>query len=318
MKTIAVIGDSHTWGEGVGAERNFVPPVCCGDLRAVPFGYPSYVNLLRENVNRETGSSCLEYEWDGGLPVEAGTPLALAGRFTLARVFFCAEGAAAEAVIAATEGEGAVTFSVPCDTGAFSSRVYVTHLRMPNDGEAEGLTVTCVGGERVLVQRVELYRGAYAVVNCGIGSCPVGKYVDRYMERYISPLAPHAILFEGNTINDWLQLPTPEAYAVDLLRMLNAQRGLTPRVLWHTVTPIGGNQINDKGIEYDAYVNAMRDVARENGVVLEDCNARMNALLAAMPENERAPYFFADPWHPNGTGHRLYAEMILPALKAML
>lgn len=318
MKIIAVIGDSHTWGEGVGAERNFVPPVCCGDLRVVPFGYPSYVNLLREAIHRETDSSCLEFEWDGGLPVEAGKPLTLAGRFTLARVFFCAEGDAAEAVIAATADEVSATVSIPSDVGGFNSRVYVTHLQIPDGGEAEGVTVTCAFGARVLVQRVELYRGGYAVVNCGIGSCPVGKYVDVYFDRYITPLAPYAILFEGNTINDWLQSPTPDAYAADLVRMLDAQHRLTQRILWHTVTPIGGNQINSRGIAYDDYVNAMRKVAREQVVALEDCNAHMNALLAAMPENERAPYFFADPWHPNGTGHRLYAEMILPALKETL
>ena len=36
IKIIPVIGDSHTWGEGVGAERSFAPTVCCGDLRPLP------------------------------------------------------------------------------------------------------------------------------------------------------------------------------------------------------------------------------------------------------------------------------------------
>lgn len=317
MKTIAVIGDSHTWGEGVGAERTFVPPVCCGDLRAVPFIYPNYVNLLRDAIHAESGSSCMEYVWDGGLAVEAGAPLTLAGSFTLARVFFCAEREPAEAVLT-TPGGRTLTVSLQSDSDAWNTCIRVAHVRIPNDGEADGLTVACGAGKRILVQRVELYRGEYAVVNCGIGSCPVGRYVDTYFKRYIAPLSPYAILFEGNTINDWLKTPTPDAYGVDLGRMLEAQRGLTSRILWHTVTPIGGNQINSRGIAYDDYVDAMRHVATEGSVEMTDCNALMSEILAAMPEEERAPYFFADPWHPNGTGHKLYADMILPALKAIL
>lgn len=317
MKTVAVIGDSHTWGEGVGAERAFVPPVCCGDLRAVPFGYPNYVNLLRDAINAESGSSCKEYEWDGGLAVEAGAPLMLAGGFTLARVFFCAERELSEAVLTA-QGCQPLTVTLQSDSAAWNTCVRVAHIRIPHDGEADGLTVACGAGKRVSVQRVEMYRGEYAVVNCGIGSCPVGRYADEYFDRYIAPLSPHAVLFEGNTINDWLQTPAPDAYGVDLGRMLEAQRGLTSRILWHTVTPIGGNQINGRGIAYDDYVDAMRRVAAARAVETVDCNARMNAILAAMPEEERTPYFFADPWHPNGTGHRLYADMILPALGAIL
>lgn len=56
MKIIAMLGDSHTWGEGVGAEVALHPGVVGGDLRMTPFIYPGYVNLLRERVNAATGS----------------------------------------------------------------------------------------------------------------------------------------------------------------------------------------------------------------------------------------------------------------------
>jgi hypothetical protein len=165
---------------------------------------------------------------------------------------------------------------------------------------------------------VELYRGAYALVNCGIGSCPVGKFVDTYFSRYVEPLSPFAILFEGCTINDWLLTPSADLYAAGLTRMLAAQRGLTPRVLWHTVTPIGGSQVSGQGTVYADYVAAMRNVAAASHVPLEDCNASMEVILAAMPEEARAPYFYHDPWHPGGEGHRLYAELIWPRLRALL
>lgn len=336
MKTIAVVGDSHTWGEGVGAERVFVPPVCGGDLRAVSFAYPTYVNLLREALNAATGSSCEEYEgerlWalcegrEGPCGVVSQKPLIIESAYTLARVFFLAEAEGAEAMMTAaatatiTFGDKTGTVSVPLqsDTDALNACIRVAHIRVPTDGIAQGLLLARNGGRRILVQRVELYRGDCALINCGIGSCPTGRYVDRYFDRYIAPLSPHAILYEGNTINDWLQSPTPEAYAANLRRMLEAQRGLTSRILWHTVTPIYGDQINGQGIAYDDYVHAMRRAAAAAHVTLADCNAEMNTILKALPEAERAPYFFADPWHPNGTGHRLYAEMICPALMSLL
>ena len=307
IRIIPVIGDSHTWGEGVGAERRFQPPVCNGDLRPLPFTPPCYVNLLRNELNRKTGSDCKEYEWMEGFSVEEGKPLVISDAFSLARVFFIAEADEAEAELSA-EGCEPVTLSLQSDTDAYNTRMRVAHL-ISHD-ETEGLTVSCTGGRRILVYRVELYTGAYALVNCGIGSCPVSKFIDEYFPRYVEPLRPYAILFEGCTINDWLLTPSSGKYAADLRRMLVAQRNLTSRVLWHTVTPIGGSQESGQGTIYADYVNAMRSVAAEANVMLVDCHADMERILSDLPEEERAPYFYHDPWHPNGEGHRLYAEEI--------
>ena len=308
IRIIPIIGDSHTWGEGVGAERRMQPPVCCGDLRPLPFSPPCYVNLLRDELNRRTGSSCTDYEWGAGLTVMAGKPLKISDSFSLARVFFVANTEAAEAELSA-EGCDTAFVSLQSDTDAYNTRVRVAHLMCP-DGEAGGLTVACTAGTSVCVYRIELYTGAYALVNCGIGSCPAGKFVDEYFPRYVEPLKPYAILFEGCTINDWLLTPSSGKYAADLRRMLVAQRNLTSRVLWHTVTPIGGSQESGQGTIYADYVNAMRSVAAEANVMLVDCHADMERILSALPEEERAPYFYHDPWHPNGEGHRLYAEEI--------
>ena len=290
IRIIPVIGDSHTWGEGVGAEKRFQPPVCCGDLRPLPYSPPCYVNLLRNELNRKTGSACKEYEWMDGL-----------------RVFFIAEEAEAMAELSA-DGCASTVLSLQSNTDSYNARVRVAHL--VSDSESTGLTVSCVKGSRILVFRVELYTGTYALVNCGIGSCPVSKFIDEYFPRYVEPLRPYAILFEGCTINDWLLTPSAESYASALRRMLVAQRNLTTRVLWHTVTPVGGSQISGQGTVYADYVNAMRSVAAEAGIPLVDCNAIMERILSALPEEDRTPYFYHDPWHPNGEGHRLYAEEI--------
>lgn len=315
IRIIPVIGDSHTWGEGVGAERRFQPPVCCGDLRPLPFEPPCYVNLLRAELNRKTGSACTEHEWMDGLPVETGKPLTIPDAFSLARVFFIAEGDEAVAELSA-EGCDPVTLPLQSDTDTYNTRMRVAHLL--SRGKTAGLTVSCTAGHRILVYRVELYTGAYALVNCGIGSCPVSRFLDEYFPRYVEPLNPYAILFEGCTINDWLLTPSAMRYAADLRRMLAAQRDLTSRVVWHTVTPVAGSQQSGQGTTYDDYVNAMRSVAAEASVPLVDCNAVMARMLSAMPEEARYPYFYHDPWHPNGEGHRLYAEEIADGIKRLV
>ncbi len=330
IRIIPIIGDSHTWGEGVGAERRFDPPVRNGDLRPLPFGAPSYVNLLRERLNRETGSSCSEYEGEtllslceereGSFGAVASKPLVLSESFGFARVFFRAESEEAVAELTAVSEAGAVTVTetLRSESSDMNRCVKVAHIFAPHGDTAYQLSLRCPAGGRVLLYRVELYRGEYALVNCGIGSCPVGKFSDVYVSRYVEPLSPYAILFEGCTINDWLLTPSPAKYAADLRRMLTAQRDLTARVLWHTVTPIAGSQVSGQGTVYTDYVNTMRSVAAEAGVALVDCNADMEAILAPMPEDARAPYFYHDPWHPNGEGHRLYAELIYDRLRGML
>ncbi|MBP3666107.1 MAG: SGNH/GDSL hydrolase family protein [Clostridia bacterium] len=330
MKIISVIGDSHTWGEGVGAEGRFDPAVCCGELRPLPFSAPCYVNLLRDRLNRETASFCAEYEGeallsmcegsDGPFGVVAEKPLILDKCYDLARVFFFAtsEEASVKLTAKSATGEAVITETLFSDTSLTNASIKVVHI-FPGGGEtAERLTVACEGDSPAYIYRIELYRGECALVNCGIGSCPTAKLADHYFDRYVTPLSPYAILFEGCTINDWLCTKSPVKYAAHLRHMLAAQRNLTGRVLWHTVTPIGGSQISGQGTVYTDYVNTMRSVAAEAGVPLVDCNAEMEAVLSAMPEEARAPYFYHDPWHPNGEGHRLYAESIYPRLIALL
>ena len=64
MKFIICTGDSHTWGQGpAGLLEHFTDPeVQAGELRPSPFDVPFYVNLVRDEVNRRTGSSAYEEE----------------------------------------------------------------------------------------------------------------------------------------------------------------------------------------------------------------------------------------------------------------
>ena len=154
IRIIPSIGDSHTWGEGVGAERSFAPAACCGDLRPLPFTPPFYVNLLRNELNRETGSSCAEYEGEALLSLCEGRegsfglvkekPLVLDEPFDLARVFFFATSEEAVVKLTATSpsGKSTVTETLFSDTTLMSAAVKVAHI-LPGKGEtAERLTVT--------------------------------------------------------------------------------------------------------------------------------------------------------------------------------
>ena len=97
-KIISVIGDSHTWGQGVGADYPFRPGVCAGDLRMIPFKNPGYVNLLRHAVNLRTGSGAEEYfgprlhalceEAEDDYGYFAATPLELEETFSCVRIYF--------------------------------------------------------------------------------------------------------------------------------------------------------------------------------------------------------------------------------------
>lgn len=323
MKIIAVVGDSHTWGEGVGAEYSFDPPCCGGELRMLPFGFPLYVNLLRNAVDLSTGSGVSEYYGpalhalcggaEGDFGVITDKPLILSESFGFCRIFF-----------RTAEKDTAVNLTLDGITRriALPGTVQETNqcIRLVNVfPESDGVHTLSIAGENgadVKIHRIECYTGEYAVVNCGVGSCPVGKYLSDYYDTYVEELHPEGILFEGCTINDWLTCETPEEYREILLKMLRRMKKTTPNVLCHTVFPIAGNQFC--AAPYQEYVDTMRKAAYEEGIPCVDSNRQMAELLAAVPEERKIAFLYHDIWHPNGTGHYLYAQQIFPVLQEVL
>lgn len=329
-KIIAVMGDSHTWGEGVGAEYGFRPPVVGADKRMNSFAYPNYVNLLRAAVNLKTGSRAREIitdelaalcgasdgDSDYGI-LSPDKPAAVTDEFTLARLFFVGDRQPA-VVTAIMDGQPACELTVQSDdpSPAVSVRLMTIHAR---GGAGKSHTLTLRTDAPVRLHRIELYDGPFAVVNCGIGSCPVGRYLDNYFDTYIADLHPYAVLFEGNTINDWLSGETPAAYAADLTRAAAALRALTPRVLAHSVFPIAGSQtFGISAAPYEDYVTAMKETLTSLGMRFTDTHAAFLTELARVPEARRNQFLYHDPWHPNGTGHAIYARELLPDLAALV
>lgn len=324
-RVISVIGDSHTWGEGVGAEYGFRPSVVCADKRMTSFTYPNYVNLLRVALELKTGSHseeiitdklaslCGAGEGDFGI-LNPSTPLVLNKRFSVLRVFFCADVKPTKITVLVDKKKAVEEILV---TNNPSMSVAVIPLTVRVNDDVHDLCILADG--MIRIHRIELYSGEYALVNCGIGSCPVGKYVDTFFDRYVTSLAPYAAIFEGCTINDWLSGESTEEYKFQITRAIDRIRSLTPRILAHSVFPIGGSQVfGNNPIPYNDYADAMKQTLTSLNIDFVDSREEFLRELSRLSPEQYNRFLYHDPWHPNGTGHAIYARTVLPELFGML
>ncbi|MGN0989774.1 MAG: SGNH/GDSL hydrolase family protein [Eubacteriales bacterium] len=330
MKIIAMVGDSHTWGQGVGADYGLYPRLQGGDLRMLPFSFPSYVNLIRDYFSLTTHSTANDYcrdkltalfeKKDGQVGFCEGE-FEIEEEFDLCRVFFKADSVERNVEICA-DGETVKSVSLRYvdergddeDAGEYNKCIKLVNV-FPTFGTAKKLKIK----GSAFIERLEFYRGEYAVVNCGVGSCCVEKYLAEYFDSYVVQLHPYAAVFEGCTINDWITTEGPEQYGKNILKAIEELRKLTPRVLLHTVFPIAGGQtIGGCDMPYAVYVNAMIQAAKSVDVPIADCYAGMSELLKDAPDTLKNAFMYHDNWHPNGTGHYFYARQILPELKKII
>lgn len=320
MKVIAMLGDSHTWGEGVGAEYYFAPTVQCSDLRMNPFGFPCYVNLIRNAYELTTDSHANEYyaesltdmceQTEGQLGIVAQRPLVFEEDFELCRLFFraTAENTYADICI---DDEKPERYELQCDSTGMNKCIRLVNI-CP-EGMSHKLKISSPDGRPLYIQRAEFYFGEYAVINCGVGSCTVERYQHEYFDKYIAETKPYAVVFEGCTVNDWLSGKSQEAYAADLERMIESINGINARLVMHTTFPVmGGSYHGSCKDPYETYVDTARKTAQKCGVMLADCNAEAVRLLCTVPEEKRTGFMYHDKWHPNGTGHYIYAKTVLP------
>lgn len=279
MKTVVCTGDSHTWGQGpAGAEACFTdPPVCGGELRPVPFRYPCYVNLLRDEMNRRTGSFSLETE----PKTEITGDFEIREKAGLARFFYRFEGhnnIVAESAFA-SDGVTETTNAVY----VFGDILTVKPLR------------------RLFLYRCELYGGSFAVINSGVGSCTTARYLERFYENYVRRFDPSVVVAEAHSINDWLhKLPLRDVNR-NLVRILTGCP--KAKAILTTVSPIGGETaLPYNETDYEEYVAESRLAAEKAGCAVADANTRIGMDK------------FTDFWHVNEKGHRIYFETIMSEL----
>ncbi len=321
MKRILCTGDSHTWGQGTaGLEKEFVPEWVGGELRLASFQSGCYVNRLRRLVNRATGSTACEWtaqelaRMDGAV---FETPWAMVGRdgislqteAELIRIELAMTSEGSYAVIL-VDGETVFTGSLQTENAHNAYRLITLHL---SEGKHQLSILSAEGVVRVY--RVEAYAGPCAVINSGIGSCPVQKFREVFFGDYAEAVRPDVVLMEAHTINDWLTGDTPNQYRSHLQGLIGDVRrlGAVPVVL--TVAPIGGEQIlPGLARRYDEFVEAGRQAVKASGARLCDANMLMKCAADGMSGQEMKLYLLADNWHVNDRGHAMYAQLLFDVL----
>lgn len=320
MIRILCTGDSHTWGQGTeGLEKEFDPAWVGGELRLTGFEAGSYVNRLRRMVNAATGSSAREwtardisrmtnigFEAPCAL-LDGEIELSFEGELVRMEFGMAQEASAAEILI-----DGG--FSGEWD---LQSERTVNAWKLATLHPGKGRHVLTVRAKKGLVRlfRIEVYEGACAVINSGIGSCPAERLRTDFWKDYVEAVQPDIVLMEAHTINDWLTGETPEEHCRILRRLMADVRQMGAEPVLMTVAPIGGDQIlPGLAAEYDRFVEAGRRAARLESVRLCDANALMKIMISGMNERQTSDYLLADNWHPNDRGHAVYAQLLYEAL----
>ena len=280
MKFIICTGDSHTWGQGpAGLLEHFTDPeVQAGELRPSPFDVPFYVNLVRDEVNRRTGSSAYEEE----------PRTVIEGEYRTGRVCDAAR------YVFRFDGHNNYKVASVIDGG---SRSPLIDARTDGNGE---LVITVP--EPMHLYRAEYYSGDYAVINSGVGSCTTRRYLEQVYDSYVKLFEPCCIVAEAHSINDWLNhIPLDEVKA-NLAKILTGCPDVYPVLM--TVQPIDGPTAEPfSKIDYEEYIRVSRESAEENGFCLVDGNRAIGHA------------HFSDNWHPDEEGHAIYAREIMKALE---
>ena len=303
MKITAIIGDSHGWGQGVEGLWETLEnesPVEGGELRPAPFRFPSFANLIRREIETKTGSSSRESAPRQVFPVSFITDA------PLVRLFLTTGDNDGEARIL-VNGEEKVRLTLPAAGAPKPYRVVTLFPEKPGE-------IAILG--KGLLYRVEEYAGPHAVVNCSVGSTPTFRYLEKFWDSYIVPLAPDEILIEPCTINDWLSGETPDEYKENLLRLLKKAAEEKRKVSVLGCTTIMGEQKSPAtGIPYADYLGAAKEAAGILPLPFADTAAVFEEMSRGLSEKERFDLLFSDNWHPNERGHAVYARLALAMLE---
>ena len=281
MHFIICTGDSHTWGQGpAGLLEHFTDPeVQAGELRPSPFDVPFYVNLVRDEVNRRTGSSVCEEEPRTVIEGEYRTGQVCGA----ARFVFRFDGHNNYKVATVIDG------------------VSRSPLIQARTDETGGLVITVP--EPMHLYRAEYYSGDYAVINAGVGSCTTRRYLEQFYDSYVKLFDPCCIVAEAHSINDWLNHIPPDEVKANLTNILTGCPDTYPILM--TVQEIEGPTAAPfSEIDYAEYIRVSRETAEEQGFALVDANRIIGHA------------HFSDNWHPDEEGHAIYARELMKALES--
>jgi lysophospholipase L1-like esterase len=320
MKTIVCTGDSHTWGQGAkGAVQSINPPAEGGDLRLLSFQYDCYVNLLRRMVCERTNSEFTEYEavqlklplTEACAVLQSSLKIELVAE--LIRIQFRKQKTPSSASIYL---DGALYETVNLQSGNTGYGFYGMKTVGIFCGEGlHTLEIVNTAGS-VLIYRIETYKGEYAVINSGIGSCSTLRYIEEYWNDYVECYHPSLVLMEAHTINDWLTKCPPDEYEKNLVRFIRKIKQINAIPVLMTVSPILGNQsapFND--YPYDEFIKASRRAAQSENINIADANLEIRRQLYGLSQERQFQLMFSDNWHINDLGHELYAQCAIKKIE---
>lgn len=330
MKIILCTGDSHTCGTGV--ER--VKPASLlemedisyhifgtGTSRNDDFSMPNYVNLLRRYITEHTDSRASVADGaslaaESGYPVCHGAvllegPLSMEHSSDLLSVCFVEHGEEAEV-------------GIYLDGVLYKKETLYTPSPRFNDWSFRSVPVFAAGSKeirivplrgRVYISHIQQASGEYAVINSGVGSTSSRRYLEECFPYCVEAFRPDLIIAEAHTINDWLRMESPEEHHASLEALVRSMQTVCKKIVLMTVSPILGDQKSPtNGIEYNDFVAASRKVGAQDGVIVVDANRAIERALNAAGENDR-PSFYANNWHVNEKGHRMYADCLIRTLE---
>ena len=306
IKKICMAGDSHTWGEGAAdyVFKKFSIPICAGEKRLLPFSVPSFPTLLRNYINKKSGSETAEL---------SGSEISR--RYKLENVSECArvcgelcidtefDFARVELMRGSADSEIFCDEMISCKYNADKSDEYEV-LNIMSQKRASSLRIK---SSNAMVYRIEFYKGEYAVLNCGIGSCPSFRYTDEYLDKYVLSVKPSVVLTEIFTVNDWLSPKTPSECEKSLVNFGEKVILCGAKLAFSSVIPILGNQINEIRINYAEYIHAGERAAHTLNVPYADV---YRAFSEEYDETSKDSYYGGDCWHPGARGHEIYFEEI--------
>ena len=329
MKIIVCTGDSHTCGQGADSIRTKYKPkgktvyntAGKGVTRGGNLETGSYVNLLRKMVG-------CDYALTNGSAIRAqtGFPLVnegvkLLGSYPLPKGWLLHTVCLMETTTSARLGvyvDGKLT------------REELLHAPITRYGQwsFRNICIRCQADQQVSlvplegdvhISHIQHDKGAYALINSGVGSCTTKRYLDECFSYCVAEFDPDIVVVEAQTINDWIHYDSVNQHDRGLNQLLARCGENGAKLVLSSVAPIRGSQESKQfGLLYEDFIAASKQVGEREDLLFADSHAAFLAALATIPQEEQFDRFYVDNWHVNALGHQIYAETIFAKLKEIL
>ena len=326
MKVILCTGDSHTCGQYSEGQSSWdyeslgYNILGKGFTRSAAFDGKCYVNQIRNFITEYTDSAVENMDISGwGTEIarmcKVKNPLTIAGGCDMLLL-----------KIGEKQRENAV--SVYLDGEFYRRKVLCAPVTRYGIWSFTYMAIPCTGKQKielvpengpVHIDSCERWSGEYMVVNCGVGSCTMERYLQECIPDLIDEFQPYAFLAEVHTVNDWVKGNTVEAYGsalADALKVMTENAELTVAI---TVPAV----LREEPLPYtkDFYRNFVAEsyrVIKQAGVPMADVHRAFRERAGDRSAEELLCSLYGDDLHPAQEGNDLYAEVIIESLKRYL